>query len=483
MNKQLEFSNEEIEAIKALARKSLVDFSIYTNPRYEPNWHHELIAKELESIEDGSFQKDGNKILILMLPPRHGKSEESTINFPAWYLGRNPDKEIITASYSGELAQDFGYKTRNLVDSDFYKDLFQVRLRADSQSKVKWLTEEGGGYTSVGIGGAITGRGAHILVIDDPIKNREEAESELIRNKHWDWFTSTAYTRLEPGGIVILILTRWHMDDLAGRILNNEELKKRTKIVKFPALATKDEEFRKQGEPLWEKRYNFDALLNIKNTIGSYDWSALYQQEPIATEDQEFKPEFYQYRNWEDVYGLKTKRFLTIDTAISKQAESDYTGYCLNYVDQNNKWNLKAWRAKQSPTELMDNLFTLWETHRLDCIGVEKTIYLMTLKPFLDEEMRVRNKFLRIVELKHNQTQKEIRIRGLIPRYESHSIFHIKNECNDLEEEQSTFPLGIHDDVLDAEAYQVQIANAPGIERKKKIRPNYEGIKLRMTSY
>jgi (2Fe-2S) ferredoxin len=142
-------------------------------------------------------------------------------------LGRNPDKEIITVSYSGELAQDFGSKTRSLVNSGVYQSIFNTRLKEDEQAKAKWKTQEGGSYTSVGVGGAITGRGANILIFDDPIKNREEAESEVYREKVWQFFTSTAYTRLEPKAVIIVILTRWHVDDLAGRIMENDELSKR----------------------------------------------------------------------------------------------------------------------------------------------------------------------------------------------------------------------------------------------------------------
>lgn len=461
MSKPAEFSPEELEAFKVLAQNDLVDFSIYTNGRYNPSWHHDVIAQELQSIESGEFVKRGYKILILCIPPRHGKSEESTINFPAWYLGRNPEKEVITSSYSAELAQDFGYKTRNLVNSPEYQEVFDTRLRDDSQSKAKWLTEEGGAYTAVGVGGAITGRGANVLIIDDPIKNREEAESKVIRDKHWSWFTSTAYTRLEPNGVVILILTRWHTDDLAGRILANQDLAAVTKVVKFPAIAIKDEQYRKKGEPLWPEKYDLDALENIRKTIGPYDWSALYQQEPIASEFQEFKSEWFQEREWEEVRRVNTRRFLTIDTAISKQASSDFTGICENYVDSENFWNLKAYRMKISPTELIDMLFMLHEREKFEKIGIEKTVYYDALKPFLDIEMRKRNRFLPIVELQHNQAAKETRIRGLIPRYESRSVFHIKGECRDLEEELVTFPRATHDDVSDAVAYQSQIAQKP----------------------
>lgn len=464
---------EEHQLIINQARNNLIDFEIATNPKYDPNWHHCRIAQELEHIEQ--FGDRDYKILIITVPPRHGKSQECSIDFPAWFLGRNPAKEIIEASYSAELAQDFGSKTREKVNSEEFKAIFsEVTLRSDEQARGRWRTQEGGGYVAVGVGGPITGRGADILLIDDPIKNREEAESETYRNKTWDWFTSTAFTRLHPKGVVVLILTRWHLDDLAGRILTNEALADRTKVIKFPAIATKDGKHRKQGEALWPERYNLDALEEIKNTIGPYDFSSLYQCSPILTENQEFRPEWYKSISEEELSSMQTANYLTIDTAMSKQAQADYCGFCDNSVDKENFWNLKAWHAKLSPEELVDNLFSLHETRKYSAIGIEKTAYLWGIKPFLDSEQRKRNKFLPIVELQHNQTAKEIRIRGLIPRYASGSIRHIKGRCDTLEEEQIQFPNGIHDDVLDATAYQSQVVN----EKQKSIsihRPKSSG--------
>ena len=445
------------QAVRIACKNRLVGFCIFTNPQYKPAWIHEEIAKQLERVDSGEIKR-----LMLFVPPRYGKSELGSINFPAWYLGRRPEKEIIVASYSAELAQDFGYKTRNLVNNQEYKEIFNTKLRDDSQSKAKWLTQEGGGYTSVGVGGAITGRGADILLIDDPFKNREEAESQLIRDKVWNWYTSTAYTRLEKDGKIILIMTRWHKDDLAGRLLQAEkDGGEKWEVIEFSAIAERDEEYRKLGEPLWPEKYDLDALKTIQKTIGIYDWSALYQQHPIATENQEFKPHYFREREQAEVDRQNTRRFLTIDTAISKQASSDYTGFCDNSVDNANFWNLKAWRAKVDPLELIDLLFTLHNNRRYEKIGIEKTIYLQTLKPFLDEEQRKRGKFLPIVELYHKYQQKELRIRGLLPRYESGSIYHIKGECRDLESELLNFPQAVNDDVSDATAYQLQLAHKP----------------------
>lgn len=454
------------------ARNHLIDFELLTDPDYLPNWHHEKIALELEHVE--KYGDRDYKVLIITVPPRHGKSRECSIDFPAWFLGRNPKKEIIMASYSAELAETFGGKTRDRVDSLQFKVIFPgVRLREDQKARGRWSTKQGGGYMAAGVGGAITGRGADIFIIDDAVKNREEAESEVYREKTWDWFTSVAFTRLHPKGVMIVIMTRWQVDDLAGRIIESDELAAMTKVLKFPALATRDGLNRKVGEPLWRERYDLEALLEIKSAIGPYDWAALYQCDPILTEKQEFKPEWKKYIDEQAVDSLETRNYLTVDTAMSKRAQADYCGFCDNSVDRENFWNLRAWRARLGPEELVDNLFALHEQRHYSAIGLEKTIYTDGLKPFLDAEQRKRNKFLPIVELKHNQNSKEVRIRGLIPRYASGSIRHVKGRCDDLEQEQIEFPNSRNDDVLDAAAYQLQIVDT---KKKTKVqRPQLPG--------
>lgn len=447
--------------VKQQARHNLIDFQILTSPSYTPNWHHELIATELEHIE--AFGDRDYKILLVTVPPRNGKSQQCSIDFPAWYLGRNPEEEIITASYSYDLAQDFGGKTREKVDSFAFREIFpEVRLKEDEKARGRWKTNKGGSYTAAGVGGAITGKGAKIFFIDDPVKNREEAESEVYREKTWDWFTSTAFTRLAPGGVMVVIMTRWHLDDLGGRILAHPELSKRTKVMSFAAISEKEEHpYRGQAEALWPSRFPYKALMEIKSAVGPYDWQALYQGNPLLTEGQEFKPEWIKSIPEITVWSMDVRRFLTVDTAMSKKTQSDYTGFCDNSVNQENFWYLRAWGARLSPEELVNNIFALHKQNRYEAIGIEKTTFTEGLKPYFDSEQRKRNMFLPIIELSHNQTAKEIRVRGLIPRYASGSIFHIEGQCSMLEEQMKTFPVGVHDDVLDAVAYQLQVVDNP----------------------
>ena len=451
-----ELSPEDLMVIEG-AKNNLVDFEVATDPRYKPNWHHEKIAKELEHIE--VFGDRDYKILIITVPPRHGKSKQCSIDFPTWYLGRNPEKEIIITSYSAELAEGFGGKARDKVDTPAYKNIFNTRLKEDEKARGRWSTNKGGGYVAAGVGGAITGRGADILLIDDPVKNREEAESAVYREKTYDWFTSTAFTRLSPGGVVIIIMTRWHMDDLAGRILADEDLCKMTKVIKFPAVAIENDGIRLIGDALWPERYTTEALGKIKVAIGLYDFAALYQCNPILTEKQEFNPDWYVDISEAELAVKSTARYLTVDTAMSKKSQADFCGFVDNEVDKENFWNLRAWRAKIGPEELVDSLFALQERRKYSSIGIERTAYLDGLKPFLDSEQRKRNRFLPIIELSHKGTAKEIRIRSIIPRYATKSVRHVKGQCDALVEEQAQFPNGMHDDVLDALGYQDQIAS------------------------
>ncbi len=380
-------SNERQAVLTKAAQNDLISFSQILDPRYQPNWHHDLIAQELEEarrkVENGQ-----NARLILELPPRHGKSEETTIKFLAQTLGIHPDWPIIVSSYSAELAEDFGLKTRDTLDHEHYRAIFNTQLRPDTQARGRWLTQEGGGYTATGVGGAITGRGFKVGIIDDPFKNREEADSEVIREKIWNWYTSTFYTRQEGVSAIIAICTRWHLDDLVGRLLRQqEELRTANlpfdewEVVQFPAIAEKDEEHREKGEALWESKFNLEALEKIKNAIGIYDWASLYQQNPISPATQEFKESYFKTRTWAEVERLKTRNFITINTAVSKAASSDYTGIVRNFVDKENNWNLKAYRMKISPLELIDLLFTLYRQDRPEAIGIEKTIYLQAIKP------------------------------------------------------------------------------------------------------
>ncbi len=238
-----------------------------------------MICEKLEAVERGEIKR-----LMIFSPPRHGKSELVSRRWPARYVGRFPKAQFISASYGDDLATDFGRDVRNIVSSEEYQKIYSsVSLAHDSAAKGKWHTTAGGIYISTSVGKGITGRGADVLSIDDPVKDRIEAESATVRKNIWDWYASTAYTRLMPGGAIVLTMTRWHEEDLAGKLLTAmENGGEQWVVVNLPALATSLDDLigRKIDEALWPERYNTATLANIRTTIGEREFGALYQQEP-----------------------------------------------------------------------------------------------------------------------------------------------------------------------------------------------------------
>lgn len=221
----------------------------------------------------------GNGRIIISLPPRHGKSELITKNVPIWTLENYGQKNIILCSYGGDLSTDFGRKVRDLIKDN--ESLLDIRIRQDAEKVNNWLTNQGGAMYSVGLGGPITGRGADVLIIDDYIKEIKESLSQNHRDYIWDWFVTTAYTRLEPGATVIIVATRWHHDDLIGRILKHKPGKHPWTNIVIPAIAEDNDLLgRPKGTPLFEERFNLDELNDRKTTLGSYFFNALYQQRP-----------------------------------------------------------------------------------------------------------------------------------------------------------------------------------------------------------
>lgn len=448
-------------AKRELARRRLTDFILFNFPEYKVNWHHKVLIEKLEAVERGELKR-----LIVTMPPRFGKSEIVSVQFPAWAIGRNKDRNIIEASYSGDLAVDFGRQVRNIIAGDRYVHLFpSVTLAEDSQAKGKWNTNGRGAYNAVGVGGATTGKGADILLIDDPIKNRQDAESEVVRASTWDWYTSTARTRLSPEGAIVVVMTRWHDDDLVGRILRSENAKQ-WEIVSLPAIALEDEPYRKKGESLWADHFTVDILENTKRDIGSYDWSSLYQGQPLDSDSQEFRKDMLHYRSEDDIKDKRLNRYLTIDLAFSDKETADDIGFCDNRVDPRNCWNLRAWKRKLNPKDFIDYLFILHAENNYKQIGIldKHSQYEIVIKAFIEEECRKRNRFLPVIGIKTQDRSKELRIRSLLPRYLNAAVYHLEGACVDLEEQLLRFPKGVHDDVVDATAGMVDFAQPPNAD-------------------
>ncbi len=306
-----------VQAIAERARRRLIKFNCLVDSTYQDPRHLEFLCEKLEAVERGDIRR-----LMIFMPPRHGKSETASRKFPAWFLGRHPDWNVILASYAYTLTRSFSRDIRDVMESRKYKIVFPIATRWDSRSVNDWdIAFHKGGLLASGVGGAITGYGAHLFLIDDPVKNQEEADSLIIRDKIWDWYRSVVLTRLEPNSRLVLIMTRWNLDDLAGRILANE---KDWVVVNLPALAEDNDPLgRKVGEALWPERYDCQTLLGIKERVGSRIWNALYQGNPLGPEAQKFRREWFQ---WYDNAPVYTKAIGGgIDTATSLKSSNDNT--------------------------------------------------------------------------------------------------------------------------------------------------------------
>lgn len=306
-------STAEQMELTELAHDSLLAYSALLNPDYEIPEHIATIARVLEQVDRGELKR-----VIITIPPRHGKSMLCSQYFPAWYLGRNPDKYLITSTYGQDLSDDFGRKVRDQLESPEFKAVFPTcKIRKDSRAAARFETDLGGTYFGVGAGGPIVGRGAYLLLIDDPTKNREEADSTTYRDRLINWYGSVAYTRLMSGGAVVVIMTRWHEEDLVGHLIAKNSHENWTHID-LPAL---DES---TNTALWPEKYSVEDLHRIRSTVLEYDWHCLYQQNPVPRDGVIFKPDWLP-SGCADEHAVK---FMAADLAISKRETADDSAIC-----------------------------------------------------------------------------------------------------------------------------------------------------------
>ena len=417
---------QEVQA--AQARRSLLRFTEATNPLYVRAQHHVQIAARLEAVERGEIDR-----LMIFMPPRHGKSELASKRFPAWCLGRKPERQIIAASYNSDLANDFGRNVRNIVAEPEFGQIFpQVSLAPDSQAANRMNTNHGGAYVAAGVGTAVTGRGAHIALIDDPFKDREEADSERRRNLVWDWYRSTLYTRLMPGGAIVLIQTRWHDDDLAGRLLEQDAAQ--WDVLELPAINM-------SGQALWPEWYPLPALERIRETIGQREWSALYQQRPQPDEGTFFQREWF--KTWTKLPHLRY--YGTSDYAVT-DGGGDYTVHRIWGIDAGGAiYRVDGWRGQATSD--------VWIERKLDLIAKyqpmawfgESGVIRRAIEPMLSRRMAERRIYCRI-EWLASIGDKPSRARSFQAMLASGRVFF---EPGADIAEFLVFPAGKHDDDVD----------------------------------
>lgn len=396
------------------------------------------------------------------MPPREGKSELSMIRFPAWYLGRNPDKRVIGASYAASLAMSFSRKVRNLFDDYRFKYCFDAKLAFGSKSVEAWDIEGcKGGMIAAGVGGGITGHGADLFIIDDPVKDREEAESKTYRDKTWNWYTDVARTRLEPEAAIILIMTRWHSDDLAGRLL--EEMEKggdKWETVRLPALAEeKDPIGRKAGEALWPARYSKKTLLETKRAVGSRTWEALYQTRPIKSEGEIVKRDWIVYY---DEPPLNPNWFGGIDTATSKKTAADSSSLAELARGDNGYLHVdKISLDKLSVKALADYVLSRQEAKHFTLINLELNNAGEAIKQRIEEIGREKSIYPPIEGVVAKQ-DKLARLLPVTPLIENGTIKFKRGDpqVEDLIDRLCRFPAVSVDDDIDAFVWAVEAARA-----------------------
>jgi len=319
---------DELDARKKnkLAYDDLIEFCKAMQPDYIVGKHHRILADMLMAIEQG----DKDRICV-NIPPRHGKSQLVSIFFPAWFLGRNPNKKVMMVSHTTDLAVDFGRKVRNLIAIEAYKAIFPtVNLAADSKSAGRWNTSVGGEYYACGVGSALAGRGADLLLVDDPHSEQDVINGNFsVFEKAYEWYTFGARTRLMPGGRVAIIQTRWHMDDLTGRVVRDMAQNERAdefEVIEFPAIldTTDKQTGASVQKPLWPEFFDLEALLRTKASMPVFQWNAQYQQEPTAEEAALIKREWWQHWEQEDPPNCEYI-IMSLDAAAEKHNRADFT--------------------------------------------------------------------------------------------------------------------------------------------------------------
>lgn len=382
--------------------------------------------------------------LMLLVPPRHGKSELASKRLPAWYLGRQPHKQFLSVSATEGLASDFGREVRNIISGPEYRAVFDTELAEDSQAKGKWHTKDGGIYYALGIGGSVLGRGGDVILIDDPYSSMADALSELTRKNVWDWYTGTAYNRLMPGGAIVVINHRMHEDDLCGRLLAQQAAGgDRWEVVELPALS-------ESGEALWPEAYPVESLERIRRNSQPRFWSALYQQRPAPEEGDYFKAEWLKPytkappRDTMRVYGGS-------DYAVTSDG-GDYTVHVVVGVDPENRmYLLDLWRKQAASDQWVEAFCDLVLEHKPMGWAEEQGQIKSGVGPWLERRQRERKAYC-AREAFPTRGDKSVRAQSIRGRMAIEGLYVPENAAwyPALRSELLSFPAGKHDDQVDA---------------------------------
>jgi predicted phage terminase large subunit-like protein len=430
------------------AKSDFMAYVKYVWPNFINGRHHEKMARAFEKVAEGKCKR-----LIINMPPRHTKSEFASYLLPSWFLGKFPDKKIIQTSHTAELAVGFGRKVRNLVDSDRYKDIFpQVALQADSKAAGRWATNYAGEYFAIGIGGAVTGKGADLLIIDDPHSEQEATLAETnsdIYDKTYEWYTSGPRQRLQPGGAIVVVMTRWSKKDLTGQVLKAAAQRsgEEWEVIEFPAILP-------SGNALWPEFWSIQELEALRQELPNGKWMAQYQQEPTSDVSAIIK------REWWKVWDKDNPPFCSYliqswDTAFLKSERADYSA-CTTWgifehpddtgKNQSNIILLNAFKERMEFPELKERAFEEHKYWNPDSMIIEAKA---AGSPLIFE---LRAMGIPVQEFTPSRGNDKIaRLNAVADIFASGRVWVPNTHwAEELVEEVASFPSGEHDDLVDS---------------------------------
>jgi predicted phage terminase large subunit-like protein len=415
-------------------------------PTFISGAHHKRMAEAFERVAEGKCKR-----LIINMPPRHTKSEFASYLLPAWFLGRFPGKKVIQTSHTAELAVGFGRKVRNLVDSEVYHENFpELSLQADSKAAGRWNTSKGGDYFAIGVGGAGTGMGADLLIIDDPHSEQEAAMAAVnpeVYDKVYEWYTSGPRQRLQPGGAIVVVMTRWAQRDLTGQVLKNAALRGENdwEVIEFPAILP-------SGNPLWPQFWSIQELSALREELPNSKWQAQYQQNPIGNESAIVKRDWWQW--WDEETPPQCDFILqSWDTAFEKHQRADYsagtTWGIFNNPKDGNRPNivlLNTYKKRVEWVELKRDVLAEYREYEPDSLIIEKKA---TGAPLIYE---LRAMGIPVQEFTPGKGQDKIaRLNAVSDIIASGKVWVPRTRwAEELVDEIAAFPSGEHDDLVDA---------------------------------
>ena len=444
----LEAQLTKLEKLKEreLSQKKFIKFVEKVWPTFISGAHHKRMAEAFERVANGTCKR-----LIINMPPRHTKSEFASYLLPAWFLGKYPHKKVIQASHTAELAVGFGRKVRNLVDSDVYHEIFpDLHLQSDSKAAGRWNTSKGGDYFAIGVGGAVTGKGADVLIIDDPHSEQEAAmaaSNPEVYDKVIEWYTSGPRQRLQPGGAIVIVMTRWSMRDLTGQVLKAAAQRSGEdwEVIEFPAILP-------SGNPLWPQFWSLEELEALRNELPNAKWQAQYQQNPVGNESAIVKRDWWQI--WEEDRPPACEYILqTWDTAFEKNNRADYSagttwGVFKNDEDHGNAnlILLNTYKKRVEYPDLKRDVLKEYNMYEPDGVLIEKKA---SGAPLIYD---LRAMGIPVQEFTPGKGQDKVARLNAVSDIIASGKVWVPNTrwAEELVDEIAEFPSGEHDDLVDA---------------------------------